>query len=139
MIEKKVFHLHEDDNVAVAMEDLSGGEVFYHADKVRSESVPRGHKVSIMQIGKGECIFKFGQVIGEATQEIQVGEHVHVHNLTMVGHQQDYGFSSMVKETQFVEASLRDSFMGYRRADGKVGTRNYVGIISSVNCSATVA
>ena len=138
-MKRKVFHLHDEDNVAVAMADLKIGENLTNEIRVESERVPRGHKVSIRRILKGESVYKYGQVVGEALQEIKPGEHVHVHNLGMSTHQQDYGFAEMPQATGYIEQTQRDSFMGFKRSDGKVGTRNYVGIISSVNCSSTVA
>lgn len=133
------FHLHPDDNIAVAVSDLvAGEEIAEFGLKVR-RGVPRGHKVAVRAIAEDEAVYKYGQVIGHSTCAILAGEHVHSHNLGMSPHTDDYAHSSAARPTEFVPDSLRDSFMGYRRGDGKTGTRNYVGIISSVNCSATVA
>src|SRR6185436_1368122 len=82
-------------------------------------------------------VHRYNQIIGFATQAIQPGDHVHVHNVAMGDFQRDYAYSSLVKKTEMVESPA--TFMGIVRADGRVATRNYIGILTSVNCSATVA
>lgn len=133
----RIFLLHPQDPVAVALADLSNGEDLPGGGAVRG-SVPRGHKVALCDIATGGPVLKYGQIIGHATRDISSGEHVHSHNLGMSDHTDDYAHGSASKPTAYVPENQRDTFMGYRRGDGKTGTRNYVGIISSVNCSATV-
>src|SRR5205823_15047913 len=80
---------------------------------------------------------RYNQIIGFATQPIAPGDHVHVHNIAMGDFQRDYAFCSLVKATEYLAPAA--SFMGIKHADGRVATRNYIGILTSVNCSATVA
>jgi altronate hydrolase len=115
--------LQPDDDVAVALRDLPG--------------VPRGHKVAVRDLASGAPIRKYGQLIGVATAPIAAGEHVHTHNLGMGPHDRDYAFGTDVVEVEPVPAPAH--FQGIRRPDGRVATRNYIGILTSVNCSATVA
>jgi altronate hydrolase len=142
----RVFVLDEEcDNVAIAIQSLEPGEIVDAASRsVRvCAAVPAGHKVALEDLLRGDWIFKLGQRIGEATVPIRAGEHVHTHNL---------GVRRDRPETDGDGVSLRDvtawrspvaptldRFLGYRRADGRVGTRNYIGILPSVNCAATVA
>jgi altronate hydrolase len=115
--------LQPGDDVAVALRDLPG--------------VPRGHKVAVHDLASGAPIRKYGQLIGVATAPIAAGSHVHTHNLGMGPHDQDYAFGTDVREVEPVSAPAH--FQGIRRPDGRVATRNYIGILTSVNCSATVA
>ncbi|MEM8550993.1 MAG: altronate dehydratase family protein [Pseudomonadota bacterium] len=99
--------------------------------------VPRGHKVATRAIAKGEPVRKYAQVIGYASQDIEPGVHVHDHNLSFRATDFDYRFGTNLRPP--AEPDTRDTFMGYRRPNGKVGTRNYIALITSVNCSATAA
>jgi altronate hydrolase len=100
-------------------------------------TIPAGHKLAVGDIAQGQPVRRYNQIIGFATRQIKAGEHVHVHNLAMGDFQRDYAFSQGVKDTQFVSEPA--TFLGIRRNDGRVATRNYIGILTSVNCSATVA
>jgi altronate hydrolase len=115
--------LHPGDDVAVALRDL--------------EAVPRGHKVAVRDLQAGAPVRKYGQVIGVATAPIAEGEHVHTHNLGMGPHAREYDFGTDVREVEPVAEPAH--FQGIVRPDGRVATRNYIGILTSVNCSATVA
>ena len=134
-----LFILNSSDNVAVARDALSGGQTLESPDLRIQNPVPSGHKVALRPIAEGEAVFKYGQLIGHATHAIAAGEHVHTHNLGMTDHANDYAYSVDARPTDYIPEEHRDRFSGFRRADGKTGTRNYVGIVSSVNCSATVA
>jgi altronate hydrolase len=132
-------HLHPDDGVAIAKTHLqvgttlrldSGTEVTVRA------LIPSGHKFALTAIADGEPVRRYGQIIGFATQPIQPGDHVHTHNLAVQDFARDYAFGVDMKPVDFVPEGQRRTFMGYRRRDGKVGTRNTIAIISSVNCSA---
>ena len=81
---------------------------------------------------------KYDQIIGFAREDIAPGEHVHVHNVEMRDFARDYAFGADVRPTAFVPDSERASFDGFLRANGKAGTRNFIGVLSTVNCSATV-
>jgi len=98
------------------------------------DSIPSGHKIATAEIAVGEPVRKYGQVIGVATTHIAKGAHVHVQNLAMSDQRAPAGHPMHWSGTQ-----PQRSFLGYRRSDGRVGTRNYIGVLTSVNCSATVA
>ncbi len=123
------------DNVAVALRDLSVGEAIMGVTV--AGPVARGHKMALEPIAPGKNVIRYGQIIGEAKVAIDAGAHIHTHNLGMGAHQQDYAFSSAVQPLA-IETSER-SFQGFHRADGRVGTRNYIGLLTSVNCSGSVA
>jgi altronate hydrolase len=99
--------------------------------------IPAGHKIAVRALAKGQPVHRYHQVIGFATQPIEPGDHVHVHNVAMGDFQREYAFCSLVKPTQHVAEPA--TFLGIVRPDGRVATRNYIGILTSVNCSATVA
>ena len=139
MGEQLVLRLHEGDNVAIAMASLAEGIALAPYEVSVRGAVPRGHKVALQPIATGEKIIKYGQIIGAASQDIAAGEHVHVQNVVMAERGKDYTFGANARETQMVPEAERATFQGFRREDGKVGTRNYVGIVTSVNCSATAA
>ncbi len=133
----RMLTLNPQDNVAIALDDIAAGDLGMPEGVTLLQSVTRGHKVAIAPIKAGENVLRYGQIIGQATCDIAVGEHVHVHNLGMGDHSQDYAHAS---EPVALEAipEVR-TFNGYHRADGQVGTRNYLGILTSVNCSGSVA
>jgi altronate hydrolase len=131
--------LSEQDNVLIAMDNLESGQRLDSFGIDVTVDVPRGHKVSSRAISAGESILKYGQIIGVATQDIAPGEHVHVQNVGMADFDRDYAFGRHAKPTEMVPEAERATFQGYRRSNGKVGTRNYVGIVTSVNCSASAA
>lgn len=134
-----VIRLHERDNVAIAMAALAAGSAVESHNLSAATDIPQGHKVALRDIKAGERILKYGQVIGAASRDIRAGEHVHVQNLHMADIDRDYVFGKHARDTAMVGEDARATFQGYRRANGDAGTRNYVGIVSSVNCSATVA
>ena len=101
--------------------------------------VPSGHKVATMAIAQGEAVRKYAQVIGYASQDIAAGDHVHTHNTEFRNTEADYEFSTDLRPVAMLPEDQRDTFMGYRRENGSVGTRNYIAIVTSVNCSATAA
>ena len=101
--------------------------------------VPSGHKVATRTISKGEAVIKYAQLIGYAEVNIAPGDHVHTHNVEFRNTDTDYELSTDLRPVEPVEEAARDTFMGYRRENGKVGTRNYIAVVTSVNCSATAA
>ena len=129
-----VIRLHPSDNVAVAAHALAAGTEITQERVTALDAIPFGHKIATRAIAKGEPVRKYGQVMGTATADIPAGSHVHVHNCTT---------SDLRSEAERAPVFRTDekprSFMGYKRADGRVGTRNYVAVLTSVNCSATVA
>ena len=132
-----VLRLHESDNVAVARVSLAPGAPVAEG-VAAAQPVPAGHKVATRAIAKDEPIRKFGQIIGFAGTDIAPGSHVHVHNIVLHEFERDYAVGADARPTAFVNDAARASFMGYRRKQG-AGTRNYLAVLTSVNCSATVA
>jgi altronate hydrolase len=98
--------------------------------------IPPGHKVATKAIRAGAPVRRYNQIIGFASRDIAPGEHVHLNNLAMGAFERDYAFGADVKPTRYVDPPA--TFMGIVRADGRVATRNYIGLLSTVNCSATV-
>lgn len=131
----KTIRLALEDNVVTAKEALNVGVDV--AGVMPNQQIPRGHKMAIGAVGKGEPVRKYAQIIGYAKEDIAAGDHVHTHNLEFRAVEQSYEFSSDLRPV--VPAEKIDTFMGYRRESGKVGTRNYVAVLTSVNCSATAA
>ena len=127
------------DNVVVARVNMLPGAPIGVGEVACRGQVPRGHKIAIEPIAAGEPIRKYNQIIGFATVDIAAGDHVHVHNVEMHDFARDYAFGADVKPVDYVPEAERATFMGFKRANGKVGTRNYIGVLSSVNCSATVS
>ena len=101
-----------------------------------SALIPSGHKIATQPMTKGEAIRKYAQIIGYAAADIAAGDHVHTHNVEFRGTDVDYEFATNLRP---VPAGTPDTFMGFRRENGQVGTRNYIAIVTSVNCSATAA
>lgn len=134
----RLLRLHPSDNVVVAITDLpTGSEV--EPGIVAAVRVPRGHKVAVQPIADGAPIRKFGQIIGFAKGDIQPGEWVHEKNVELKEFDRDYAFAEEAHPKEQLRPDEKPAtFMGFRRPDGRVGTRNYIGVLSSVNCSATV-
>ena len=103
----------------------------------RPGRIPPGHKVAVRAISEGEPVFKYNQIIGFATRPIAPGEHVHVHNMGMGEFAKDYAYGEGVRPTDYFAEPA--TFQGIVRPDGRVATRNYIGILTSVNCSAHTA
>ncbi|MHA1157503.1 MAG: UxaA family hydrolase [Alphaproteobacteria bacterium] len=133
----RTIRLNARDNVVVAIDPIQPGAIV--EAKAANNRVPKGHKFATADIAVGEPIIKFGQIIGQATTAISAGDHVHEHNCGMGAYERDYRFAeAAVAEKVLPEAEQR-TFQGFRRANGRVGTRNFIGILTSVNCSASVA
>ncbi|TMG85722.1 MAG: altronate dehydratase [Betaproteobacteria bacterium] len=129
--------LHPNDDVVIARAQLVSGTTLLDENVKISGLVPPGHKVATRAIAPGEPVKRYNQIIGFAKRAIAPGEHVHLHNLAMGEFTRDYAFGADVKPTRY--AAQPATFMGIVRPDGRVATRNYIGILSTVNCSATVA
>ena len=129
--------LDASDNVVTAIRALEAG---VEIEGARTTGlIPRGHKVATVAIPKGGVVRKYAQVIGYAAADIAPGDHVHTHNTEFRNTQAQYEFSTDLRPAPVVPVEKRDTFMGFRRPNGTVGTRNYVAILTSVNCSATAA
>jgi altronate dehydratase len=135
MGQARILAMHPDDNVALCLDPVVPGDVLA-AGIIAGETVAAGHKIALAAIAPGEAVRKYGQVIGLATAAIPPGGHVHVHN---VGADVGALRSAAGLAPAPLLAPRRATFRGYRRASGKVGTRNYIGVLTSVNCSANVA
>jgi altronate hydrolase len=129
--------LHADDEVVIARVELPAATLVAKENVRAAVRIPAGHKIAVRTVAKGQPVHRYNQIIGFATQPIQPGDHVHVHNVAMGDFQRDYSFCSLSKETNYIVPAA--TFMGIKRPDGRVATRNYIGILTSVNCSATVA
>ncbi len=133
----QTIRLNPSDNVVTVIRPLEAGAQV--EDISTTSTVPKGHKVATTSIAKGEAIRKYAQVIGYASDDIAAGDHVHTHNVEFRNTEADYEFSTDLRPVEPVAKAERDTFMGFRRANGSVGTRNYIAVLTSVNCSATAA
>ncbi|MFM9975987.1 MAG: UxaA family hydrolase, partial [Beijerinckiaceae bacterium] len=129
--------LHPADNVIVAVDPLEAGRAVENV-KVAAR-IPRGHKMATAKLAKGEAIIKYGQIIGFAHVDIAPGQHVHSHNCTFAAFERDFDHAADARPEDILPVARQATFEGYRRKTGRAGTRNYIGILTSVNCSASVA
>lgn len=131
---KTFIRLHDSDNVAVATAALPAGTHLSEPDLTLTTDIPAGHKFATAHIPNAAPVLKYGHFIGLTTRDVRAGDHVHTHNLTFAKPDKSLAIPKPVwtgeKEEHF--------FQGYRRPDGRAATRNYVGVIATVNCSATV-
>jgi altronate hydrolase len=135
-----VLRLHERDSVAVALAPLEAGQRIEVAGRVLTvrQPIPRGHKVALGTLDAGDIVTKFGWPIGRLRQPVAPGEHVHVHNLaTKLAGVEGYAYDPLEGAPLPVDSTSR--FLGYRRADGRVGTRNEIWVIPTVGCVARTA
>jgi altronate hydrolase len=133
--------LHPQDNVAIAKTNLTTNTTLLLETETQikipvRQFIPIGHKIALREIAAGQPLRRYGHIIGFAAQTIQPGQHVHTHNTAMKDFDRDYAFGAEAEGITYVPEKERRTFLGYRRANGQVGTRNYVAIISTVNCSA---
>ena len=126
-----LIRLDPTDNVATARRALEVGA------EGATTLIPRGHKMALEAIPKGAVIRKYAQTIGYASEDIPAGAHVHVQNVEFRNVDRDYAFATNLRPIPTPDA--QDTFMGFRRSSGRVGTRNFIAVITSVNCSATAA
>jgi altronate hydrolase len=137
---EQVLRLHPADDVVIAKADLAAGATVSVSSleiEVR-QSVKAGHKIALRAKSAGSPLRRYGQVIGFATTDIAQGDHVHLHNLTQATGAEGYEVGEDSRPVDYHPASEMRYFDGFKRADGRVGTRNYVAILSTVNCSASV-
>jgi len=135
-----VLRLHQNDDVVIARRQLVSGTSIAAENVTVSGLVPAGHKLAVRAVVKGAPVRRYNQIIGFATRDLRPGEHVHLHNMGIGAEHgafaRDYAFCADAKPTAY--APQPRTFRGIVRDDGRVATRNYIGILSSVNCSATV-
>ena len=137
VLRQQVLRLNEADDVVIAARPLAAGARVESEHLECRDAIPPGHKVATRAIAKGAPVKRYNQIIGFATRDIAPGEHVHTHNLAFDGFDRDYAVGTDLRDPPKVEGQR--TFMGYRRADGRAATRNYIGVISTVNCSASVS
>ncbi len=133
-----VIRLHPADNVVVARVAVTIGTPVPSEGITARSQVPAGHKIAARDLAAGEPILKYDTCIGFAAEDIAAGTWVHSHNVSFREYDRDYAHGRDYVATALLPEAERATFLGYRRSDGQVGTRNYVGILSTVNCSATV-
>jgi len=130
--------LNAADNVVVARRAIAERTRIAAEGVTTTTKIPAGHKIATAAIANGAPVRKYNQIIGVASTDILPGDHVHVQNCEMADFARDYAIGSAVRETVMLPEAECRTFMGYVRKNGRVGTRNYIGILSSVNCSASV-
>ena len=133
----KIIRLRAEDNVVVANRTLEAGHDIEGI--VLRDAIPAGHKIASSDISAGARILKYGQTIGYAMSDIPSGTHLHTHNVEFRATDAAYQFGTNLRDVAPVPEQDCDTFLGYRRENGSVGTRNYIAIVTSVNCSATAA
>ncbi len=133
----RTLSLNPKDNVIIAVDAVPPGVTARGV--TAGARIPKGHKMAAAKIAKGAPILKFGQIIGFASEDIAPGTHIHTHNCTFAAFERDYAFAKDARNEEILPPAQRATFEGFRRANGKAGTRNYIGVVTSVNCSATVA
>ena len=129
--------IHPDDNVVIARRQLVGGTPIAEEGVTVAGLVPPGHKIATRAIARGQPVRRYGQIIGNATADIAPGQHVHTHNLAFSDFARSHEAGAGARPTAYVEPPT--TFVGILRPDGRVATRNYIGVLTSVNCSATAA
>src|SRR5262245_18891801 len=133
----RTLRLNARDNIIVAVDSVNPGTT---TDGVTAAArIMRGHKMAAQPIPNRQPVLKFGQIIGFATEDIKPGAHVHTHNCAFAEFERGHAFAEESREEPMLPSEARATFEGFRRANGKAGTRNYLGILTSVNCSASVA
>ncbi|HEU0201905.1 MAG TPA: altronate dehydratase family protein [Burkholderiaceae bacterium] len=134
-----LIRLHANDNILIARQPIALGQTLPEFElRVRAQ-VPAGHKIAARPIAEGEPVIKYDTVIGFAARALDAGDHVHTHNLRFEEFDRDPEFGADVRPVAVLPPEQQASFMGIVRPGGRIATRNYIGIISSVNCSATVS
>ena len=133
----RALRLTQDDNIVIAIDSLTAGQPVLGV--APTERVPRGHKMAIQPIAKGAPVVKYGQVIGFARSDIGVGDWVHEHNVFVQDFDRAYAHGTEARPTPRVAEAECQTFQGFRRANGRYGTRNYIAVLTSVNCSASAA
>jgi altronate hydrolase len=134
----RVIRLSRDDNVGIALSELDPGAEIEEGKIIVKNSIPAGHKVAIEEIPSGKFIRKYGQIIGVASKDIKAGEHVHTHNLAMSDFNRDYEIGQGAVPTATLAESEQAKFDGIVRENAQVATRNFIGVLPTVACSASI-
>ena len=130
--------LHDNDNILITIKNLNSGMVLNEYGITMDAPALSGQKIARFDIEKDDPIIKYGTVIGFADSNIKKGQVLTNKNVLFKEFNREHNYCSKYKPTNYIENNLQKSFMGYKRQDGRVGTRNYISIVSTVNCSATV-
>ncbi|MGD8398234.1 MAG: altronate dehydratase family protein [Anaerolineae bacterium] len=141
-VAQATIRLHPADHVAIARQALAAGTGVVLGTGTAlavKQDVPTGHKIAVLPVAAGAPVRRYGQVIGLATQAITPGEHVHTHNLGTADFERDPAATAAAAPAFPLAQTGERTFLGYERAGGRPGTRNYVAVISTVNCSAHAA
>ncbi|NPC58984.1 UxaA family hydrolase [Caenimonas soli] len=133
----RTIRLHPADDVVISLDQLVSGTHIAAEGAAVAGLIPPGHKMATRAIAAGEPVRRYGQIIGFASQAIRAGQHVHTHNLAISDFTRDHAHGAEARPTVYAKEPA--TFAGIVREDGRVATRNYIGILTSVNCSATVA
>jgi arabinonate dehydratase len=131
--------LHQRDNVILALSNLKQGTVLSGDGIVCAQDIPVGHKIAAKRIEANAPVRKYGQIIGAAIHAIEAGQHVHTHNLGMTQLLSNYSIGGESRSTDYVSPENQANFLGYLRPGGQIATRNYIGVMATVGCSASVA
>jgi altronate hydrolase len=134
----QTIRLHPSDNVVVARLALQVGTTISGENVISTVDIPAGHKIATVAIALEQPIIKYGQIIGFASHAIERGDHVHTHNVSMRDFGRNYAIGAHVRKVACVPESQRAIFKGIVRGDGRVATRNYIGVLATCNCSTTV-
>lgn len=136
---QKTLLLNPDDNVALALSEIAQGEPTGHANLPSREKIPAGHKIAVKKIDAGQPIVKYGQIIGLASDSIHSGSYVHTHNVEMANFTREYAIGSNTRSIDILSEMEQATFDGIVRDDGRIATRNYLGILATVSCSSSVS
>jgi altronate hydrolase len=137
LIRRPTMRLNANDDVVIATRPLAAGTPIDDEGITCLDAIPAGHKVAVRRVARGQPVRRYDQTIGFATTDIEPGRHVHTHNLAFETFERDYAVGADRRPAP--QATTRATFKGIRRADGRVATRNYIGVIATVNCSASVS
>ena len=130
-----IIKLNEKDNIGIATMDIPEN-VETTLNLISKDKIPYGHKISLKKINKGEYVYRYGQIIGITRCDINIAKHVHSHNLKFSEFDRKYNNDFFTKNK--IENKKEKFFQGYKRVDGSSGTRNYIGLISTVNCLSLI-
>jgi altronate hydrolase len=137
LVRRPTLRLNAADDVVIAARPLSVGTVIEAEGVSCIDAIPAGHKLAVRPVPKGQPVRRYNQIIGFATADIAPGQHVHTHNLAFETFERDYAVGVDVRPVE--KPAEQATFMGIVRPDGRVATRNYIGVVSTVNCSASVS
>ena len=137
LIRRPTLRLNPADDVVIAARPLPAGSRIDAESVTCAQAIPAGHKLAVRAVARGNPVRRYNQIIGFATRDIAPGDHVHTHNLAFEMFERDYAVGVDLKPV--TPPAQPASFMGIVRADGRVATRNYIGVVSTVTCSASVS